>query len=52
MGVMIPDISKDLFFFSTEDKGTAALWNIGKYNPNCKVQYDRSPDISNIFYKI
>jgi len=25
MGVMIPDISKDLFFFSTEDKGTAAL---------------------------
>lgn len=47
---MIPDISKDSFY--TENKGTAALRNVGKYNPNYNAQYDRSPDISNIFHKI
>jgi hypothetical protein len=49
---MIPDISKDLFFFYTDYKGTVVLLNIGKYNPNYKAQYARNPDTSNIFRKI
>jgi len=51
MVVKILDISKDPFFY-TDYKGTAALRNIRKYNPNYKAQYARSPYISNIFHKI